>query len=219
MVGAVGAVGALVAPWYLLEPLFKLVVPVLPFGRNITISLITVVTIAVSLLFLVALLAVYGKTLTSLGANKPTIKHAGMALAGFAVYFVATIALQTIGTHYFQLNTDQPQELGYESLTLLEQFCAFIPLVLLTPLLEESLFRGFMFSGFRRHLPFWAAALGVSILFGLVHGQWNVGLDVFAMSFVGCYLVEKTKSLWPSIFLHMLKNGLAFYLLYLYNGG
>ncbi|HVI69827.1 MAG TPA: CPBP family intramembrane glutamic endopeptidase, partial [Magnetospirillaceae bacterium] len=95
---------------------------------------------------------------------------------------------------------------------------AFITLVLVTPFTEELIFRGFVFAGFRRRLPFWLAALGVSALFAWIHGQWNVGLDVFVMSLVGCYLIEKTKNLWSAIFLHMLKNGVAFYLVYLYNG-
>ena len=91
-------------------------------------------------------------------------------------------------------------------------------LVFLTPFAEELVFRGFMLTGFRRRLPFWAAAILVSALFGLVHGQWNVGLDVFIMSMVACYLVKTSQSLWPAIFLHMYKNAIAFYLIYLYNG-
>ena len=58
------------------------------------------------------------------------------------------------------------------------------------------------------------ANLLVSVLFGLVHMQWNVGINVFAMSVVMCALREITGTIYAGILLHMLKNGVAFYLLY-----
>ena len=54
----------------------------------------------------------------------------------------------------------------------------------------------------------------VSLVFGLVHFQWNVGVNVFAMSIVLCGLREITGTIYSGIILHILKNGLAFYLIY-----
>ena len=54
----------------------------------------------------------------------------------------------------------------------------------------------------------------VSLTFGIVHLQWNVGVNVFAMSIVLCGLREITGTIYAGILLHMLKNGVAFYLLY-----
>ena len=48
-----------------------------------------------------------------------------------------------------------------------------------------------------------------------MHGQWNVGINVFAMSIVLCVMREITGSIYSGILLHMLKNMLAFYLLYI----
>ena len=58
------------------------------------------------------------------------------------------------------------------------------------------------------------SSLLVSVLFGTIHMQWNVGLNVFALSLVMCGLREVTGTIYAGILLHMLKNGLAFYLLY-----
>ena len=55
----------------------------------------------------------------------------------------------------------------------------------------------------------------VSLLFGIVHLQWNVGVNVFAMSIVLCGLREITGTVYAGILTHMIKNGVAFYLLYI----
>ena len=67
----------------------------------------------------------------------------------------------------------------------------------------------------RKSMPVWAAIIITSLLFALVHFQWNVALDTFALSIVLCLLRLVTKSLWAPILLHAMKNGLAFYLLFI----
>jgi membrane protease YdiL (CAAX protease family) len=61
----------------------------------------------------------------------------------------------------------------------------------------------------------WLAILITSTLFGLIHGAWNVGIDTFALSIVLCVVRLKTGSLWASILIHMTKNAIAFYLLFI----
>ena len=217
--GALVGFAALLGPYFLLEPLFVAILPHLPVSINIKIALATSLVMMVAVLVIIAALAAYGKSVRDIGVGKPKVLYAAHALVAFFAYFVITLTVQVVASAFFGLNAEEPQELGYTTPGGAEVFAALIPLVFITPFAEELIFRGFIFTGFRRHLPFWVAAVGVSALFGLVHGQWNVGLDVFVMSLVSCYLVEKTGSLWPSIFLHVFKNGVAFCLLYLYNGG
>lgn len=206
-------------PAFILGPAIGAIVYAIPVGEN---NQSTIARLAVELLTIGAVLLViklYGRTLTDIALQGwPKIRHALQALAGFGIYFFLSICILVLITIVFGLNLDEEQNLGYEQLRGIELIGAFIALVLLTPLAEEMVFRGFMFHGLRRRLPFWAAALIVSILFGIVHMQLNVGLDVFALSMVLCYLTEKSKSLWPAIMLHAIKNSVAFYMLYLYNG-
>mgnify|MGYP003584885959 CR=1 FL=1 len=61
-----------------------------------------------------------------------------------------------------------------------------------------------------RKRPMYAAAIVTSVLFGLVHMQWNVAIDTFLLSFALIYVFEKTNNLWAAIALHALKNGIAF---------
>lgn len=147
------------------------------------------------------------------------------ALAGFAAYFVAYIILFTIATHLVpSLNVNQKQELGFDHAQgTLNLWLAFISLVILPPLAEETVFRGFVFTGLRNRLsPVWAA-IGTSLLFAAAHLEfgsgkpllWVAALDTFTLSLVLCYLRYKIDSLWPGIFLHAIKNGLAFVTLFL----
>lgn len=216
MSGALIAIVALMGPLYVLEPVFKQIFPHLQVGINLKVALATIVIELAALGIIWAALVAYGKKPSFIGFTRIKRNHVAAAVLGFIVYFCISLTIYYIARNF--INVEEAQDLGYQDLSGREIVAAFIPLVLLTPLAEETIFRGFLFKGFRRHLPFWLTALAVSALFGLAHGQWNVGLDVFVMSLVSCYLIERTKSIWPSIFLHVIKNGLAFWLLYLYNG-
>ena len=91
---------------------------------------------------------------------------------------------------------------------------AFISLVVVAPVAEELIFRGWLYGKLRAKIPAIPAMLVVSILFGIVHGQWNVGVTVFVMSIAMCTLREITGTIWGGILIHILKNGIAFYFLY-----
>lgn len=210
---------ALLGPWFLLEPLFAATLPYVPVSLNVKVSLVTIAVEAVAVLIIALALMAYRKKFRDIGLDKPKILYVVQACVALCGYIVLSIVVQMVAVNFFSVNADEPQQLGYAALSGFEIALAFLPLVLLTPLAEELIFRGFMFTGIRRKAPFWVAAIAVSAFFGTMHGQWNVGLDVFVMSMVSCYLVEKTGSLWPSIILHVLKNGLAFLLVYIYNVG
>ena len=85
---------------------------------------------------------------------------------------------------------------------------------MIAPIAEEVVFRGWLYGKFRSKMPAYLSIVLVSALFGLMHGQWNVGINVFCLSIVLCLLREVTGTIWSGIVLHMLKNGLAFYLLF-----
>jgi membrane protease YdiL (CAAX protease family) len=59
-------------------------------------------------------------------------------------------------------------------------------------------------------MPAWLTTLVVSVLFGIAHGQWNVGIDVFALSVSMCVLRELTGSIWAGALVHIIKNLIAF---------
>lgn len=148
----------------------------------------------------------------------------GYALLAFAAYYIILTAAANFLGWIFGVNLDQKQDLGFSSVTgLFEKILTFVSLVVLPPLAEETVFRGFLFGGLRSKLPFVGAALITSVLFAVPHllesdsgVLWIAGVDTFILSMVLCYLREKTGALWAGIAVHMLKNTVAFLALYVF---
>ena len=142
-------------------------------------------------------------------------KDVGLALLGAVVYLFVAVVLLSIARSIPGFDSSQAQDIGFTHIYGTERVIAFVVLVMLTPVFEEVIFRGFLYSKLKpiiRH--WWIAAVVVSALFGLAHMQWNVAIDVFVLSMVACYLRELTGSIWAGIILHCLKNLIAFIALF-----
>jgi membrane protease YdiL (CAAX protease family) len=150
-------------------------------------------------------------------ARWPMLKDLGYGLMAWGAYMALT-TLVTIGISSYAPGVDleQAQDIGFNALTgSLDVFYAFLVIVVIVPIVEEVVFRGYLYGSLRPRMPWWVAAIVVSVLFGVVHGQINVAIDTFFLSMVLCYLRDRTGAIWSGIFVHALKNGLAFYLLFL----
>lgn len=166
------------------------------------------------ILIVAAALKFYNLKFKAIGFGDFKLDYLKTALLAFAVYLPLSVVFLTGMSQLFPINVDEAQEVGFENLVGIETLLTFLVLVVVTPFAEEFLFRGLIFTGFRNKLPFWAAAIAVSAIFAVAHWQPNVAIDVFVMSLISCYIREKSGSLWPSILLHVFKNGLAFTLLF-----
>lgn len=157
-------------------------------------------------------------TRQELGIVKPlTWTDLLLAPGAFIVYILLSFALSSLASFLPFFNSEQVQNTGFSGLSQgFEYVLAFATLVIIAPISEEILFRGYLLGKLRKYVPVWAAILVTSLLFALVHFQFNVGVDVFALSIVLCALRVGTGRLWPSILLHMIKNGIAFYFLFIY---
>jgi membrane protease YdiL (CAAX protease family) len=155
------------------------------------------------------------------------MRDIGYALAGFGAYFIiyALLVFNIMSQLFPQIDTDQKQELGFStSLAGPELIFVFFSLVILPPLVEELLVRGFLYTGLRSKLPVIYAAVITSIVFAAAHLQWGSGnallwtaaADTFVLSMVLIWLRQKTGSLWPGIGAHFIKNGIAFLALFIF---
>ena len=158
--------------------------------------------------------------LSRIGVFKPKLRDIAYALSGYGVYFVSYIIIILIASRFSGLiDVDQPQQIGFDSAAGYQLIFVFVSLVILPPIAEEVMFRGFLFTSFRQKYRFRFTALFTSILFGIAHLQfgsgapllWVAAIDTFVLSMVLCYLREKSGSLWPPILLHAIKNGVAFF--------
>ncbi len=141
-------------------------------------------------------------------------------LAGYAVYFVSQIiATVIIKNNVPAIDLNQKQELGFNTYTTgFGLVPIFIALVIIPPIVEEIITRGFLYTGLRKGLNIWWAGVITSVIFGAAHLQWGgsapllwaAAIDTFLLSAILIYIREKTDSLYPPIGLHMLKNFMAF---------
>lgn len=159
----------------------------------------------------------------SLGLTRlPKGRDALYIVVGFTIYFglliIASVLAAGIG-----VDTQQEQEIGFEAAKTTgdQLLLVLISLVVLPPIVEELLFRGFLFGGLRTKVDFTKATLITSALFAAPHllGSstgllWIAAVDTFVLSLVLCYVREKTGALWASIGIHAVKNGLAFIYLF-----
>lgn len=156
-----------------------------------------------------------------IGIDRPMQwKDIGIGIAGLILYVLLAMGALALLKLIPGVNADQAQELDVGSVYGISKMMVFVVLVIITPFVEELLFRGIIYGGLRtRGLPVWAAALIISVLFGLAHGQLNVAVDVFCLSLIACYTRELTGSIWAGVVLHMIKNFIAFTIVYLVNQG
>jgi membrane protease YdiL (CAAX protease family) len=126
------------------------------------------------------------------------------AYVAFAVIYAAFV-------HAHQ--EDVAKDLGYGSGTF-GAVASGVLIIGAAPFSEEVFFRGFVFGGLRRKLPFWAAALIAGALFGVVHftGVSSAGVlpQLAVLGVILCWLYERTGSIWTTILVHALNNLLAF---------
>lgn len=147
----------------------------------------------------------------------PTWTEILVTPAGFIVYLILTAILMLLFSKIIPgFDIKQVQDVGFSQLNhRYEYLLAFGTLVVIAPIAEEILFRGYLFGKLKKNTPVWLAIFVTSVVFGLIHGSWNIGVDTFALSVVLCLLRQITGSIWSSILLHMLKNGIAFYVLFI----
>ncbi len=83
----------------------------------------------------------------------------------------------------------------------------FFSLCVLIPVLEEFLFRRWLYAGLRRRLPVWAAVAAGGAVFGFFHGSDFAGTAL--SGFVFCWAYERTGRIQTPILVHAFSNMLA----------
>lgn len=159
----------------------------------------------------------------TLGLVRPHWKDLGYIFIGFGIYLPLLLGSMVAVKHWFPgVNMDQQQQIGFQHTQGWPLVVVFISLVILPPLTEEILMRGFLFLGLRNKLPLIWAAILTSLIFASAHLQagsgapllWTAAVDTFVLSLVLVFLRVKTGRLWSSIGLHMVKNTIAFIALF-----
>ncbi len=161
-----------------------------------------------------------GLSLATIGLGRRPVKgDLVKAAAGFAIFYAFLIAAGIIVTTLWPDVSSQKQDLGFNGIQNgTENALAFISLVILPPLGEETLVRGYLYSGLRKVWRFWPALIVTSLFFGAAHLElgsggplvWAAALDTFLLSVVLVFLRERSGAIYSGILVHMLNNLIAF---------
>lgn len=160
------------------------------------------------------------------GLARPRWRDALLAIAAYVCYIVIFIIVATVVRAVLPfIDFDQQQQLGFEiSKSLPALIMSGISLVILPPIVEEILCRGFLYTGLRSRFNFTWSAVITSLVFAAAHLQWGsdapllwvAAIDTFILSLVLVCLRETTGRLAAPMLLHGLKNSIAFSLLFIF---
>jgi membrane protease YdiL (CAAX protease family) len=160
-----------------------------------------------------------GLDLKAIGlGRRPAWRDLKHALIGFAAFYAILIIAGIIVSLFVPSINNEQQDVGFNTIsTFSDSILAFAALVFLPPLGEETLVRGYLYSGLRARWKFWPALLLTSVLFGAAHLSgsdsgllWSGALDTFLLSGVLVFLREKTGALYAGMLVHALNNVIAF---------
>ncbi len=106
-------------------------------------------------------------------------------------------------------NTKDPMVLGLMAITA----------VIVAPLWEEVVFRGYLHPVMKKFGGVWAGAICSSLLFAVVHNSLAHVLPLFLLALLLVWLYERTGSIWTPIAIHACFNGAQIGLLFAFRAG
>ena len=145
-------------------------------------------------------------------------RHVLTALKYYGFYILPILLIRLLA-YMLDRDANPAGPSSSEILFSSEILLVFVALTIVAPLLEEIIFRGYLFAKLRTRFDFWPAFWISGAIFTFSHvGYW---LNPFAILHVGvaAYFMtrafEKTRNLWASIIIHFLHNMQVFAFAYL----
>ena len=128
----------------------------------------------------------------------------------FSVFLLAAFLLLE-ELYFYVLGIEMPE--SFIEFMLAEPIFSFISVVLVAPIIEEFLFRGFLYSQLRRSfLKDWGAIIVSSLIWTAIHFQYEIGILFFLFLFglfLGYFRIKYNSLLIP-VALHAINNLIAF---------
>lgn len=137
-------------------------------------------------------------------------------LAILSAYFIYLGITAIIGIISFYLDIQIP---GYEvqenilpffGESNLDLIMAGVAIILIAPITEEILFRGFFLRALSNKWGVFYGSIISALIFSLLHYPWQSFIPIFILGLIINSLVIRYKTIWPAIGFHMFNNSLVF---------
>jgi membrane protease YdiL (CAAX protease family) len=144
-----------------------------------------------------------GRSLVLWGFRRPTRAYLWVVPAGLGGVYAAGIV------HDMIVHPKQQAIVSAFPHTAVGAAMFVLVAVIMAPVFEEILFRGFLFRGLANSFGWVWGALISGAIFGAAHLQLDVFLPLAALGFVLAWAYHHTGSLWTNITMHALFNTIA----------
>lgn len=169
---------------------------------------LTLVGEGVLVIVLVTLLSWASRlSLRELGYRLPTPRNVLTAIVGSIVMAIVANGGAAIMQKLLHSNSDQQAVVMLRQLhdpRLLFAFAAFA--CVLAPLMEETIFRVFLFNAVRRYLGFWGGAVISGLCFGFAHGDPIAAIPLALGGVILAFVYYRTNNAFASMITHGLFN-------------
>ncbi|MGF9976860.1 CPBP family intramembrane glutamic endopeptidase [Viridibacillus arvi] len=168
-------------------------------------------TIAIILILGIYFIALHPKKLSwsEVGIKSFAVKDWKIIVIFSVILMVGALIIvvltSLIGNSWENSKTEAIQQ----NVTFITVLIAFISAAVISPIYEEIFYRGFLYRWLRTRIGFVGAILLSSIIFTIVHiPTYNVMPVNFFSGIIFALAYERTNSIWPSVIIHGLTNGI-----------
>ena len=181
------------------------------FHNELYAGTLTGFTIAITLVFSVYFIALRPKKLSwrEVGITSISMKQWKMILCYSLLLMIGALLIVVL-TSYIGISVENSKTQAIQqNITFFTVLIAFLSAAVISPIYEEIFYRGFLYRWLRTRLGLVGAILLSSFIFTIAHiPTYNVMPVNFFSGIIFALAYERTNSIWPSIIIHGLTNGI-----------
>ncbi|MBO1910191.1 CPBP family intramembrane metalloprotease, partial [Microvirga sp. 3-52] len=168
-------------------------------------------TMAIILISGVYFIALRPKKLSwaEVGIKSFTVKDWKLIVLYSIIIMVGVVFITVLTSFFGNTWENSKTEAMQQDVSFFKVLIAIISAAIISPIYEEIFYRGFLFRWFRTRVGLIGSILFSSLIFSIVHiPTYNVIPVAFFSGVIFALAYERTNSIWPSVIIHGLTNGI-----------
>ena len=134
----------------------------------------------------------------------------------YAVLFVGTMAVSYGFNYLFSVTGFAGNSKSYQNVAANQYDVALaVGLILygvISPFVEEVIFRGFLYGRMRVYMKKWLAIFMSALLFGIYHGNMVQGIYGFCMGLLFTLVYDRFQNFYLAVFMHSIANLMGYFI-------